>query len=294
MSVLRNHILARTGAHAGRSRRTGSAVLGSLIAASFLFAASAGCIAEPEYRPNQIAFGVVQAADASGFHAKSGASFSVLSLGKPRTFLEEVREPGRVCFLEDLDLRPGNPPTDRGTASFQGGSLPPAGLRLDANGPAQVQHDGPAWSTSDVLTFESNGFAAPPIRRMPVPTPSLDLRVHEPAPDSTMRRGDPLVAKWAPIDGVGTEQVEFSLRASDDDRGLNLRCYFDPAAGSGTMPASSLMRFLSSLPRPPDGAARFRATIALHRQTTLYPADDWRIVVVATMVHGHHWLHLVD
>lgn len=257
---------------------------------------------------NRIVFGVEQYAKADGQPAVR-ASYEVLRLGGrgSRVFVREER--GRDCNLEDLDARVGLPLFESGRATFGGGALPPEGLTLlpTTDREHEITRDGAAFRDGDLLAFESTGFAAPAVDRVTFAAPPAHLEVTDPPAVGaiTASGSTDLVVRWAHVEPPPPihSAVLVALETSGPPR-RELRCFFDPAALEGRLPADLVAQLRptggagadaaasgtdagapspSTPPTPFTSGATTTLRIASHEQVAAIRGDaTWVIYAVAT------------
>lgn len=255
---------------------------------------------------NQIVFGITQSVGADGAPSTK-ATYELLELDsegwKTRAFVDH----GRSCWLERLDSRLGQPRVESGVATFRGGTLPDTGLAVFANANTNDSHvadavvSGSAWAEGDTLTFEARGFAMPNVGRVRLRAPSTTLAVANPTLDAgelAISAKSDFTVTWtsdeAKGDHVSSDKVAVVIEAEGTDQagatGVELRCFFERSAGSGTLPKDELTAFLtaarqaqpSAMPSGGgDGAVHGKLTVATHAQKSLIRPGGWVIYVVA-------------
>ena len=260
-----------------------------------LAAATAGCEGDDHgrwgYREgSEIVFGIAQKKDADGKLTTSvGYEFlDVLDSGWSSVGLVSR---DRSCWAERLDGRLGQPHVEGGVATFEGGSLPANGIAVIANRADDLVLDAPAWSgANDRITFQAQGFAMPNIGPETLSPPSTDLALVAPADPAAEVAVDTsakeLAITWTPSDTAGKrEAVVASLVAvpegAPDSRGVELRCFFDHATGTGTIPQALVTRFAALVGG--TGAIKGKLHIATHRQLTIHARGGWTVYVVASV-----------
>ncbi len=190
----------------------------------------------------------------------------------------------RSCWAEKLDTRLGHPHVEGGVATFQGALLPPNGIAVVANREDELQLDAPAWSKGgESLTFEAKGFAMPDIPSSKMTVPSIDLAITAPAADAevALPATGELTVTWTPGPAAPTKEsvvASFVTSPADGSRGVELRCFFDRAAGTGTFPKEIVQRF-ATLAGPGD--VKGKLSFATHHQLTIVAAGSWIVYVVA-------------
>ncbi len=239
----------------------------------------AACGSPAPWENQQIVFAIEQANDEAG-EAATLAGYEMLELRHrgwhARAFLDRTA----TCFVERLDDRLGKLRVEGGVATFRGGLLPPDGLSILANA-EDARRPGRAWEDGHVLSFEATGFAAPRVDRFEMTAPAaLDVV----APATGAIEVDPhrdFGLAWNPASGVDVrgERVLVALALPEEShRGVEARCFFDRAAGQGTVDP----RVLEELGRSAGGVRTGRLQVATHRQVTVYAVDGWIQYVVAT------------
>lgn len=201
------------------------------------------------------------------------------------------------CWAENLDDRLGQPHVEGGVAVFRGGLLPANGIAVVANRTDNLELDGAAWTNAgEALTFEAKGFAMPDIAPSTMHVPSQDLAMSSPTDAAAVvpvTAAQELAVTWAPSDAAATpENVVVSLNAvtaaNPNGRGVELRCFFDRSAGTGTVPARMMSRFFT-LAGGQEGTVSAsspaivgKLRVATHRQLTIFARGGWTVYVVAT------------
>jgi hypothetical protein len=252
------------------------------LSAAALSSGVLGC-SVPSYVDNQIVFGIDQSPDPVSGEMVTSAGYEMLELGSRGWRTRGLVDFDRSCWVERLDHRLGPVRVEHGTAVFRGGHLPAEGLTISA-GPAgseDVTRRGAAWSTGDLLSFESHGFAAPRIETFRMPAPPPDLEVTAPAPGAVaVPTAEDFRVAWSSGEvGPFPERVVVALRTDEaEGRGSELRCFFDRAAGQGLVPRV----VLEALAEEAGPAARGTLRVAAHTQTTVRAPSSWTIYVVAT------------
>ena len=261
-----------------------------------LAAGAAGCEGDDHGRwgnrqDSEIVFGIAQKKDADGkLTTTVGYEFlDVLDSGWSAVGLVSR---DRSCWAERLDGRLGQPHVEGGVATFEGGSLPPNGIAVIANRADDLVLDAPAWAGSgDRITFQAQGFAMPNIGPETLSPPSTELALLAPADPAADVAVDTskqeLAITWKPADTAGKrEAVVASLVAipegsAPDSRGVELRCFFDHAAGTGSIPQALVTRFAALVGG--SGAIKGTLHIATHRQLTIHAKGGWLVYVVASV-----------
>ncbi len=224
---------------------------------------------------NEIVFGVGIAKTPEGKTVTS-AGWDILSLGGKGSAVTIREDPDRSCIVEDLGGRLGQPKVDHGTATFKGGKLPAEGLAINANQIDEPSVDGAAWATGDVLTFQSTGFAAPDIAPVQIAAASVELGLKTPAEGPlTIPRDVDFQVTWDPGPSPPPDRVVVVL---DTDQKQEIRCFFDRAAGTGTVPKDLFTKL------PP--LAKGTLAVKTHRQVSgLAGGDAWTVYVISTVEH---------
>jgi hypothetical protein len=256
----------------------------TLIALAFgAFSLGAAACSNPPYVQNQIVFGIDQSPDPDTGETVTTAGYEMLELGSRGWRTRGLVDREKSCWVEALDRRLGPVRVEHGEATFRGGLLPPEGLTVvgGPEGSDEVVRPGPSWSTGDVLSFESRGFAAPRIEAFRMPSPPVDLEVTAPEVGTVpVRVAADLRVAWSVGDGAEwPERVAVSLRSEEvEGRGFEVRCFFDRAAGEGLVPQVVLEVFAAEA----GSAARGTLRVAAHAQTTVHAPSGWTVFVVAT------------
>lgn len=283
--------------------RAHRAALGAL--AIGLAGSAAGCFGDDSlelrgHDDNEIVFGISQSKGADG-KVRSAVGYEFLDVQNHGWSAVGFVSRDRSCWAERLDERLGQPRVEGGVATFQGGALPDKGIAIIANRAEDLVLDAPAWRAGgEALTFEAKGFAMPNIGPETVYAPATELALIKPA--LPVAPADPaapppelaLDAKsavgleigWTVAEATAgpRESVVASLVAGESptSRGVELRCFFDRRAGTGTFPQALLTRFVGLLG---EGTAPIKGTlhIATHRQLTIRAAGSWTVYVVTTV-----------
>jgi hypothetical protein len=260
---------------------------------------------------DEIVFGITQEVGEGGAVTTS-AGWEMLSLGGRGWSTLARLDPDRACYLEATGTRLGTPYVDSGLARFGGPKLPTGALLVDAKAPGggEAKADGAGWSTGDALTFESRGFAIPDVPPIQLDAPPTELAITAPAPgELAVSREADLVVTWDPaLPGGGhasgaRDGDDGVMAVLDVDAGaagagsppVELRCFFDRAAGTGSVPHELIA---AMAPRPRDGqggaaaggaqaaAPELRGTLVIgtHSQVSFFDGD-WLVYVVAGVHH---------
>lgn len=208
------------------------------------------------------------------------------------------------CWAEQLDDRIGSANVSTGgVATFTGGALPANGIAVVANNP-DLTLRAPAWTAGGApLTFQANGFAMPGITPVTIYAPATTLTVTSPADpaadvaftapvygrQSYPQQDDPtLTLTWNvdPETAGPRENVVASLTAvpanAPNSRGVELRCFWDRQAGTGTFPLDLVSRFVTLVNGSSATAFTGKLLLATHRQVTILADGGWTVYVVAT------------
>ena len=258
-------------------------------------------------RGSEIVFGIEQSKTTDGaLQTSVGYEFlDVLNQGWSAVGLVNRDE---SCWAETLDDRTGKPQVAGGVATFVGGALPANGIAVVANRQDDLVLPAAGWTAGgSPLTFQANGFAMPDITPVTIYAPATDLAITSPADPAadialTAVVGDDndygtrknptasdLTVTWA-VDAETAgprENVVASLTAipasAPNSRGVELRCFFDRQAGSGTFPAALVSRFTKLVNNGDSLAAiKGKLQLATHRQITILADGGWTIYVVAS------------
>lgn len=218
------------------------------------------------------------------------------------------------CWFENLDDRLGKPHVDNGTARWSGGTLgsPPGdGLLVLANQPDATKQATPGWASTDILSFTAEGFAMPPLDRVSMRAPLVELTVGAiaPAPDANgalaIKPSSDVSVAWTPPADETASRILVTLETDH----ANVRCFDYAETGSIVVPARWIAQLFptgtasdggtpavgdASSDASVDGGTPSAAgtpvitghlTIASHRQSTTFAPGDWTVYAVATSVH---------
>lgn len=197
------------------------------------------------------------------------------------------------CWFENLDNRLGKPHVDNGTARWTGGTLGTGGdgLLVLANQPEPTKQATAGWTSSDTLSFYAEGFAMPPLDRVIMRAPLVELTVGTitPAPDATtgaiaITPKSDVGVTWTPPAEPTLSRVLVTLETAH----ANVRCFNRADTGSTIVPATWIAQLFPDPRDPSDGGSSTisgKLTIASHRQTTMIAPGNWVVYVVATAVH---------
>lgn len=270
-----------------------------------LSSSAVGCFGDslelPDDKGSEIVFGISQARSADG-KLSTSVGYEFLDVQGHGWSTVGYLSKGRSCWAERLDARPGQPRVEGGVATFQGAALPDKGIAVIANRADDLVLDAPAWRAGgEALTFEARGFAMPNIGPETIHGPSTELALTKPvapAPDGAIaeiaidaRSEQGLEIGWnvtgataGPRESVVASLVTVPEAAAGTplSRGVELRCFFDRSAGSGTFPQALVARFAGLVGA---GTAPIKGTlrIATHRQLTIHAAGGWTVYVVAAV-----------
>jgi hypothetical protein len=243
-----------------------------------------------------IVFGIDQTKGTDG-KVTTAVGYEMLDLLGHGSIARGVVTDELSCWAENLDDRLGQPHVEGGVAVFRGGLLPSNGIAVVANRTDDLKLDGAAWANAgDALTFEAKGFAMPDIAPSTMHVPSQDLAISSPADVAAVvpvTAAQELAVSWAPSDAAAApENVVVSLSAvtaaNPNGRGVELRCFFDRSAGTGTIPARMMTRFFllagghEGTSSATDPAIVGTLRMATHRQLTIFADGGWTVYVVAT------------
>ena len=248
-------------------------------------------------RENEIVFGISQ--DAEGV----SADYELIGLGGHGGSTAAAFRDGDgegECWFEDLDDRLGKSHFDSGVARWTGGTLgspPGTGLLVQANQPEPTKQAAPGWTSDDTISFYAEGFAMPPLDRVTMRAPLVELALGAvaPAPDASgsiaLTPATDVGVTWTPPSEDTLSRVLVSLETEH----ANVRCFNRADAGSTIVSAKRIAQLLeSSTVGETDGetggatasgaTVRGKLVIATHRQTTLIAPGNWLVYVVATSV----------
>lgn len=239
---------------------------------------------------SEIVFGIEQRTDAQTGKPVSVAGHEYLSLANRggRSVSVDWVSDGDVCIHEELNRRIGRPNVgDGGRARFTGGAIPGDGLVIEANGPDEPKLEGNAFVPGQSLTFDVDfGFALPDLPSVRLASPNPHLTVTTPAETGELAvdvTKDSSFA-WSPslidemVSPQARERVMVAFETDDDqDRGNQVRCFYDEQDGAGVIPT----KWLSLI-----GAKGTKGTltIASHRQVDTYARGGWLVYVVGKIV----------
>jgi hypothetical protein len=240
---------------------------------------------------NEVVFGIEQ--NAQGV----SADYDFIGLGGHGGSLAAAFRDGDgegSCWYEILDNRLGKPHVDNGTARWTGGtlgSIPGEGLLVLANQPQPTKQSTVGWTSADSISFYAEGFAMPPLERVTMRAPLVELTVGAiaPAPDATT--GTMTITPKTDVGVSWTPPAEDTLSrilVTLETEHANVRCFTRPEKGSSIVPAQWIERLFPDPRDPSDGGSSSitgKLTIASHRQTTLIEPGNWLVYVVATSVH---------
>lgn len=280
----------------------------AVVRRSFLFifglsvAAAIGIACDPIYDgpygdgiANQVVFGIEQSRDGVA------TDYDFIGLGGHGGSLAAAFRDGDgdgSCWFEITDNRLGKPHVDNGTARWTGGTLgtPPGdGLLVLANQPEPTKQVQIGWTSNDTLTFYAEGFAMPPLSRVAMRAPLVELTIGAitPAPDATsgtlsITPTTEVGVTWTPPAEETLSRVMVTLETAH----ANVRCFNRADTGTTIIPAKWIEQLF---PDPRDlvvdagdgGSSSIsgKLTVASHRQTTLIAPGNWVVYVVATSVH---------
>lgn len=237
---------------------------------------------------NEIVFGIQQSSTgvATGYELINLANRG----GSVATAFKDGDGGGR-CWFERLDERLGRPHLEGGVASWSGGMLPNGGLTVLANQPELTKQPGKGWNSTDTLSFYAEGFAMPPLTRVTMSAPLVELAIDSitPAPDGetntiAIAPGAGLAVKWTPP----VEQTRSRVMVTLTTERAEVRCFDDAETGSAIIGHSFIGKLIAAAGSgSADAGAPLtgKMLIASHRQHTMFADGGWIVYVVATHVH---------
>jgi hypothetical protein len=160
-----------------------------------------------------------------------------------------------------------------------------------ANQPEPTKQTTVGWTSADSISFYAEGFAMPPLERVTMRAPLVELTLGAiaPAPDATT--GAMTITPKTDVGVAWTPPAEDTLSrvlVTLETEHANVRCFTRAEKGSTIVPAQWIERLFPDPQDPSDGGSSTitgKLTIASHRQTTLIEPGNWIVYVVATSVH---------
>lgn len=230
-----------------------------------------------DHPPNEIVFGIQQSFG-EGNVARVTAGYDFIGLShasRPMAYFASGSGDG-ACYFERLSDRVGHAPSDPGTATFTGGTLPPAGLTIAANTP-DTTFEGAGWTSTDRLHFRASGFAMPSIPEVDFYAPPISLGITSIVPESTITSADDVTVTWTP---TGGSNVVVTL---DTDDGGQVRCFASASVGKAVLPHAWVRTLFDSVDRTVPITGHLR--VASHKQVTIAAESNWLVYVVTTSLH---------